>query len=72
VAPGNPQELPVQIDGKLAARIAASPSADEDQVREQALAAVARRLDGRKVARVVLVPGKIVNVVTTHRPKRPP
>ena len=60
------RELPVQIDGKLAARIAATEDMDADQLRRRALAAVSHRLGARDVVRVVVVPGKIVNVVTAR------
>ncbi len=60
------RELPVQIDGKLAARIAATEDMDADQLRQRALAAVSHRLGARDVVRVVVVPGKIVNVVTAR------
>lgn len=63
---GDTRELPVQLDGKLAGRIAADGEMDADELREKAVAAVSGRLRGREVVRVVVVPGEIVNVVTAR------
>jgi len=58
-------ELVVQVNGKLRDRIELAADAGEDAIREQALAAdnVARHLEGREVKKVIVVPGKLVNVV---------
>ncbi len=58
-------ELPVQVDGKVRTRITVPADAPEDRVRDAALADadVARWLDGAEPRRVVVVPGRLVNVV---------
>jgi leucyl-tRNA synthetase len=58
-------EIPVQINGKLRARISVPPDVDQDVMREAALAdaKVAAATAGREVAKVIVVPGRLVNVV---------
>ena len=59
--------LPVQVNGKRRAEIAVSPSADAGTVEALALAEaeVRRHIDGLTVRKVVVVPGRIVNIVAT-------
>jgi leucyl-tRNA synthetase len=56
----------VQVDGKVRSRLTVDVSAPEQAVREQALAEDKVRpwLDGREVTKVVVVPGRLVNIVT--------
>jgi leucyl-tRNA synthetase len=56
----------VQVDGKIRGRLVLEMNAREDLVRERALAddKVRPWLTGRQVERVVLVPNRLVNVVT--------
>jgi leucyl-tRNA synthetase len=56
----------VQVDGKVRSRLTVDVSAPEQAVREQALAEDRIRpwLDGREVTKVVVVPGRLVNIVT--------
>ena len=56
----------VQVDGKVRDRIEVAPDAAEADLRELALASerVQAALGGRPVARVVVVPPKLVNLVT--------
>jgi leucyl-tRNA synthetase len=56
----------VQVDGKVRDRIQVAPDTGEDDLRELALASekVRAALGGRPVARVVVVPPKLVNLVT--------
>ncbi len=58
-------ELVVQVNGKLRGRIAVPADAGRDQVEERAMAEpnVRRFLEGRTVRKVILVPGKLVNIV---------
>ncbi len=51
---------------KVYYKLPAPATITEDETRERALNcdAVRRQLDGRRVARVVYVPGRLVNVVT--------
>lgn len=59
-------EVPVQVDGRLRDRIVVAPGTDEDRVRAAAVASpkVQEAIGGRTVRRVVVVPGRVVNVVT--------
>ena len=59
-------EIAVQVDGKLRDRVTVSAAADEGELRRAALASekVAAALEGREPRRVVVVPGRLVNVVT--------
>ncbi len=54
---------PVQVNGKVKARVEVSPTAPETDVREQALAAVADSLAGRTPKKIIVVPGRLVSVV---------
>jgi leucyl-tRNA synthetase len=57
--------IAVQINGKLRGTIDVARDANEDAVREVAFAldAVKRALDGKTPRRVIVVPGRIVNIV---------
>jgi leucyl-tRNA synthetase len=56
----------VQVDGKVRSRLTVDVAAAERDVQDKALADEKVRpwLDGRQVAKVVVVPGRLVNVVT--------
>ncbi|HEY8472780.1 MAG TPA: leucine--tRNA ligase [Natronosporangium sp.] len=54
---------PVQVNGKVRARVDVAADASEEQVREAALAAVAQHLAGRDPRKVIIVPGRMVSVV---------
>jgi len=60
------QRLAVQVDGRVRGQIELPAGAGEDEIRAAALAhpAVARHVDGRAVARVIVVPGRLVSLVT--------
>src|SRR5690606_37549059 len=57
--------LAVQVNGKLRGTIEAAPDAPREVVEAAALAepGVARFLEGQAVRKVIVVPGKIVNIV---------
>ncbi|MEO0912183.1 MAG: leucine--tRNA ligase, partial [Pseudomonadota bacterium] len=57
--------LPIQINGKRRAEISVPTAADKAAVEALALqdAAVQRALDGATPRKVIVVPGRIVNVV---------
>jgi leucyl-tRNA synthetase len=59
--------LAVQVNGKLRGSIDAARDATEAQLRELALAVpnVAKHLEGKTVRKVIVVPGKIVNIVVS-------
>jgi leucyl-tRNA synthetase len=56
-------ELVVQVLGKVRARVQASRSASREELEALARDAAARWLDGRTVAKTVVVPGRLVNFV---------
>jgi leucyl-tRNA synthetase len=58
-------EIVVQVNGKLRGRISVAPSAGEDEVRAAALAdaQVQKFFEGREPKKVIVVKGKLVNVV---------
>ncbi|MEO1041208.1 MAG: class I tRNA ligase family protein [Pseudomonadota bacterium] len=57
--------LPVQVNGKRRGEIKVAADAAEDVVKEAALAQndVARFMEGKTIRKVIVVPGRIVNVV---------
>ncbi|HJR04229.1 MAG TPA: class I tRNA ligase family protein, partial [Methylomirabilota bacterium] len=59
-------EIVVQVDGRVRGRLTAAVGAQEAEIRQMALAdgKVLPWLDGRQVAKVVVVPGRLVNIVT--------
>jgi leucyl-tRNA synthetase len=58
-------EIVVQVNGKLRGRISVAPDADEESLRRLALAdeTVQRFLEGREPRKVIVVRGRLVNVV---------
>jgi leucyl-tRNA synthetase len=58
-------EFPVQVNGKLRARIRVAASASEEEIRRRALAdeKVIQHLNGRQVMKVIVVPQKLVSIV---------
>ncbi|MFK7939856.1 MAG: leucine--tRNA ligase [Roseovarius sp.] len=57
--------MPIQINGKRRAEISVSPDMPKDEVENLAMAqdAVIKALDGAQPKKVIVVPGRIVNVV---------
>jgi leucyl-tRNA synthetase len=55
----------VQVNGKLRGRVSVAPDAGEEEIKRTALAQenVRRHVEGREIKKVVVVPGKLVNVV---------
>ena len=60
--------LVVQVDGKVRDRIEVAPDVDEGAARELALGSekVQRALDGREVAKTIVRPPRLVNLVTAR------
>jgi leucyl-tRNA synthetase len=58
-------EIPVQVNGKLRSRVAASPEADNKTLEVLALAdaKVREYTDGKEVVKVIVVPKRLVNIV---------
>jgi leucyl-tRNA synthetase len=59
-------QVVVQVDGRVRTRLVVPPEIAEDRLRTEALADEKVRpwLKAREVARVVVVPGRLVNIVT--------
>ncbi|HEY3324105.1 MAG TPA: leucine--tRNA ligase [Planctomycetota bacterium] len=57
------KELAVQVNGKIRARITVAANAPDEDVKATAQQAVAADLAGKKVVKVIVVPGKLVNIV---------
>jgi leucyl-tRNA synthetase len=58
-------EIPVQVNGKVRSRIVVPADSPDDEVRQRALAEekVQALLSGKEALKVILVPGKLVNIV---------
>ncbi len=58
-------EIPVQVNGKIRARMTISRSAAQEEIRDKALAEprVAESMAGKTMIKCIVVPGKIVNIV---------
>ena len=56
-------EYPVQVNGKLRGKICVSKDAPEDTIRDQASEAVADKLEGLAVKKIIVIPGRLVNIV---------
>ncbi|MBX7223033.1 MAG: leucine--tRNA ligase [Blastocatellia bacterium] len=58
-------EIPVQVNGKIRSKVLVAPDASDDHIREAALhdAKVMAAMEGKTVAKVIVVPKRLVNVV---------
>ena len=56
-------ELAVQVNGKVKAKITVAYDAAEDAIRETALEAIADATAGKDIKKVIVIPGRLVNVV---------
>ena len=58
-------EYPIQVNGKVKARVTVAADADQEQVKAVALAdaKVAELLGGKEPRKVIVVPGRMVNIV---------
>jgi len=58
-------QIPVQVNGKLRALVLVAAGSSEDTIRDTALedAKIKTAIAGKAVARIVVVPGKLVNIV---------
>jgi len=58
-------EIPVQVNGKLRGKVVVAAGTPDDTVRELALADEKVKVftDGKQIAKVIIVPGKLVNIV---------
>lgn len=60
----NEVEIPVQVNGKVVAKLQMKPPVEETTMHAEAMKAVQAIVEKEKIRRVIVVPGKIVNVVT--------
>jgi leucyl-tRNA synthetase len=56
-------ELAVQVNGKVRARITVPIGAPDEDAQAKGLAAVDEHVAGKTIVKVVVVPGRLVNVV---------
>jgi leucyl-tRNA synthetase len=65
LAKENEIEIPVQVNGKLVTVVKVAAGSDEGTVKAAALAdaKVKARIEGKNVVKVIVVPGKLVNLV---------
>ena len=58
-------EIPVQVNGRLRDQLQIAADASEEEAREAAIALprIASQLEGREIARVIYVPGRVLNIV---------
>ena len=61
----NEKEIAVQVNGKVRATITIAVDEDEDSIKEKAMNAenVIKHIDGKEVVKVIVIKGKIVNIV---------
>jgi leucyl-tRNA synthetase len=58
-------EYPIQVNGKVRSRVTVSASAGQDEVKAAALAEerIVALVNGNEPRKVIVVPGRLVNVV---------
>ena len=56
-------EIAVQIMGKVRAHVTVAVDATKDELQAEALKVVANQLEGKNVVKVIVVPGRLVNIV---------
>ena len=56
-------EIPIQIKGKIKAKINVPPDISKDDLEAQAKEAVAEHLEGQTIKKAIVVPGRLVNFV---------
>jgi len=57
------KELAVQVNGKVKAKISIASTASEEEIKTVALKAVENETAGKTIVKVVVVPGRLVNIV---------
>jgi leucyl-tRNA synthetase len=63
LAKGDEIEIPVQVNGKLRSRMVVPVDATDIEARAQADEKVKAAISGKEIVKVVVVPGKLVNIV---------
>ena len=56
-------ELAVQVNGKVKSKIMVGAEEDEEPIKEKALEAVSRAIEGLDVKKVIVIKGRLVNIV---------
>ena len=56
-------ELPIQLNGKVRARMEIAADADPALVEEKALEAVKGMMEGKTLRKAIVIPGRMVNLV---------
>jgi leucyl-tRNA synthetase len=58
-------EYPIQVNGKVRSRVVVAATANQEEVRAAALAEekIVTQLEGRVPRKVIVVPGRLVNLV---------
>ena len=56
-------ELAVQLNGKVKGRVTVAADADEETIKQAALDEVAALTDGKTIRKVIVVKGRLVNIV---------
>ncbi|MFC7393572.1 leucine--tRNA ligase [Scopulibacillus cellulosilyticus] len=56
-------EIVVQINGKVRSKLTVAKDINKDELEKQALETIQDRLEGSTIRKVIVVPGKLVNVV---------
>jgi leucyl-tRNA synthetase len=58
-------EIPVQVNGKLKAKVVVPAEADRGDLERAAMTdgKIAALIEGKKVVKIIVVPGKLVNIV---------
>lgn len=56
-------EIVVQIMGKVRTKLTMSKDASKEEMEQLALEAIKEQIEGKTVRKVIVVPGKLVNVV---------
>ena len=62
-AKSNTVEIAVQLKGKVRARIEVSADASEEELAAAATKAIANQLEGKEIKKVIVVKGRLVNIV---------
>lgn len=62
-AKSNTVEIAVQLKGKVRARIEVSANASEEELTAAATEAIADQLEGKEIRKVIVVKGRLVNIV---------
>ena len=63
VLAGRMLEIPVQVNGKIKAKMQVKDGTAKEELEKMALEAVKKHTEGKTIAKVIIVPGRMVSVV---------